>query len=474
MYKTTFVLRQHTPIIHFQWHEKDATIRPTELKAKLDKWLINQLTKCYGNSEARLTACMSYTNESNENALKKWLKGAKDSDKSHPSFNYSVRLFTFGDNLFSNEIKVITDTNKNGNPVLINTDYPNFFGNQMKYTGEISGKGEEYLTGKKRIKRLTFHKAVQVSISSPFSDLITVIQSQFPLFLLKTNFGTRQGKGFGSFYLDKSDKCFPKNVERDICDEFDWKFDLRVIGNNDASQVKDLFSKIDLFYKTLRSGINTANFGGIYFKSLLFQYVKDKESLQWDKKTIKMKYFLNNTMSTPENETIQKTRHTADSDSPLNWGSAISRGKFLWRDLLGLSTEQQWKGYNPQRIVKQHFPTGTDEAITRFKSPIFFKPIRTGQNTFRVFFEVPKNIKDAFADETKKQFAEESAILGKTINIDISTKTSATWGLPFPVTFDFDDFLNYVLLRHPALQVHNAMHRSKATFNDLLKMKASK
>lgn len=32
-------LKQHTPIIHFQWEQKGATLRATELKPKLDLFL---------------------------------------------------------------------------------------------------------------------------------------------------------------------------------------------------------------------------------------------------------------------------------------------------------------------------------------------------------------------------------------------------------------------------------------------------
>lgn len=43
MYKLTFTLKQHTPIIHFQHDQAGATLRASEVKPKLDKFIIEQM-----------------------------------------------------------------------------------------------------------------------------------------------------------------------------------------------------------------------------------------------------------------------------------------------------------------------------------------------------------------------------------------------------------------------------------------------
>lgn len=43
MYKIEFKLKQHTPLIHFQHDQHGATLRASELKPKLDKFLIRKL-----------------------------------------------------------------------------------------------------------------------------------------------------------------------------------------------------------------------------------------------------------------------------------------------------------------------------------------------------------------------------------------------------------------------------------------------
>ena len=40
-FKTTFRLKQHTPIIDFQNNQSGAILRATELKSKLDKFLLD-------------------------------------------------------------------------------------------------------------------------------------------------------------------------------------------------------------------------------------------------------------------------------------------------------------------------------------------------------------------------------------------------------------------------------------------------
>ena len=45
MYKIEFTLKQHTPIIHFQHDQDGATLRATEVKPKLDRFIIEKLEK---------------------------------------------------------------------------------------------------------------------------------------------------------------------------------------------------------------------------------------------------------------------------------------------------------------------------------------------------------------------------------------------------------------------------------------------
>ena len=47
---------------------------------------------------------------------------------------------------------------------------------------------------------------VDIEILSFDKKILDAINKYFAEFLMKTNFGTRQSKGFGSFYLDTTDE----------------------------------------------------------------------------------------------------------------------------------------------------------------------------------------------------------------------------------------------------------------------------
>ena len=437
-----FKLRQHTPMIHFQWHEKNATIRPTELKAKLDKWIIGH----QGLAEARIDKALK------DDTLRKWLRGAKKKDKSNPALNYSVKVVAVGDNILKNELDTkIEEFQRGGQTIkkIVGKEYPPYFGNQLKI--------QDFKTGDERIKRLSYHKGVIVTFSSPYTDLINKIEQQFPEFILKTNFGTRQGKGFGSFFIERGTDGYPQNHEIFFNEQFDWNFDVKVQGNTDTDRISILFEKIDLFYKTLRSGISPHDRGSMYFKSLMWKYAKG-QTRQWDKKTIKQTHF-------SREESWQQVVHI-DTDSPINWNSGLKvimpkptvqkpnaseEAHLIWRDILGLSSQQTWMSYNSASVNKSHLekysPNGLKDKIARFKSPLFFKPIRTALNTFRVFFEVPRYIKDAFRENGVRTNIEEAQILGEWFDISGSLKSLE---LPFPNHFNFDEFLEESFAVNPS------------------------
>lgn len=436
MHKLTFTLRQHTPLIHFQWEQAGATIRPPELKSKLDKWILQRKTNCYGLSDELLKVVKM------DETITPWIKGIRKKD--HPALDYKVTVVAYGDNQFKEELNTRVDnvTKRDGSTKkeVVEKDYPPFFANQMKQI--------EWETGAKKIKRLSYYSAVTIIFETANDELRKEIIKEFPKFLLHSNFGTRQSKGFGCFYLDKSDAIFPekdgKTDEDFFMKSFDYCFDITAKGGNDIEKVKDLFAQIDLFYKTLRGGIHPRGMG-IYFKSLMWKYAQALES-QWDKRTIKKNLFPSEQISHEYGKEI---------NSPVKWDGAASNPIFLWRDLLGLSSDQQWMGYKwtdhnhqvkDESITKESVDKENNKPkYTRFKSPIFFKPIRTGPNRYRIFFEVPKSLKQAFVNSSFK--VPEQEILGKVFNIN--SKGHGNFNIPYPEYFDYNQFFKIAFSTNP-------------------------
>jgi len=333
-FKLTFKLKQHTPLIHFQHDQHGATLRATELKPKLDRFILEKLGN--GNYEQG-------TKIAEKNG---WLVGTGE----HPALDYKVRIFPTGQ---IEELKI-----EKGRGYKI----PNFFGNM----------GDDY-----EPKYLNYTKApIILNILSFKKDLLDVINNEINHFFSITNFGTRQSKGFGSFTLEDI------NIEqsRNFFDSYININELKCRDFNTTNQTKNnlytgnwknfvnLFLYIETFYKNLRSGINRKgknNITNFYIKPAIFFFTKDVLNKQWDKKSIK-EHYLSREL---------KAQQRAHSNSDILTFSDNDNPHILIKDIFGLSSLENWRSYN-SNVSKHH------NEIDRFKSPLLFKPIQTKNGFF--------------------------------------------------------------------------------------------
>ncbi len=332
-FRKEFLLKQHTPIIHFQSDQSGATLRATELKPKFDRFLIEIFEKEQIDYKDFLIL-------GQERAL-----------------DYKVKI----------EPNMSLSTTIDGRS-------PLFFGNMG------DGKDKEFKENKESFK---------ISFSSFNIKLKEYIEQYFEAFLANTNFGTRQSKGFGSFYIDG--KSFDKNLVKHKVYSF-------------SSSKGHWDRDIKLFYSFLRQGINLPNRNGtrFYAKPAIFLYAKER-GWEWDKKAIKEHFF-------PSDLVTQQKKYS--DNSPINYSS---NNKKLLRDLFGLSTEQLWMSYSA--TVKQEH-----DDIERFKSPITFKVVEN-----MVYFWADNSYKDILGEEFK-----------------IITKGNSPLTLSTPTDFDFNDFFKFI------------------------------
>lgn len=324
-FERRFQLIQHTPMIHFQGDQMGATLRASELKPKLDEFLKKKIQ--------------------NRKAYEKWLIPEQEE-----ALNYKVRV-------------VLKQSCENN--VTSRTNAPMYFGDTGNKKEGKSGEPEI----KKTPKYLNLTKSrLEVVIFSFYAGLLEEIETYFAEFLFLTNFGTRQSKGYGSFFLTD-------------CGEFKFpslpyiKFPKSDLPNE---KPEIIFQIIQYYYQLLKSGINypkiiTRNIGGkkirlngesmYYRKGYLLQF-SEKYGYTWEKKWMKDK-FIKKLDSKPNNQ------------------------KFV-RALLGLGPSFMFipeskiinprdgkvypKGSYPLNITVTH----KEEKITRYKSPITFKPILIG------------------------------------------------------------------------------------------------
>lgn len=381
MFKKDFTLTQHTPLLHFEHDIPGATLRATELKPKLDKYLLEKESNLKGYHIPGQPTALDY---------KVRIIVKKPPEIWETSFGY-----TGGNN------RQKTD------------HFPAFFGNT---------KEEKF--------RLVYHtEPIALCIRSFHTELISTIQQQLQNFFFHHNFGARQSKGFGSFTYtpDEAEQEIPANQDQSYysfvakMDEtygkknfskFSLPYGANKIGLQEEYIIqRGLFQRIDLLYKTLRSGINQQ---GYYFKSLLFQYAKEKLNLSWDKRFIKEKFLQpkkeeerkKNGCKSPD-ITIQLNKHKdkkcleplKDDNNPNN---------VFIRDILGLSTDQNYpeNKYPNYGFVVRH-PLKSDKhqsgynhlrpnTVERWNSPLLIKPIRIrGKNSFTVFIipqEIPESL----------------------------------------------------------------------------------
>ena len=290
-FQIQFTLRQHTPMIHFQHDQDGATLRATEVKPKLDRFLIEQFKK------------------SNIN-FSDWLINGQVK-----ALDYRIKIIPKG------TIKLEEIPERSGFPFL------------------ILMMGEEY---KKNPKGFSFattkedEPSHEIIITCFHAGLRYEMQERIPPFFATNNFGTRQGKGFGSFYTKNEYVASDVNF-----DSFDYYFDVTLRGREkNWAYWESLFQKIeDDFYKKLR-------------QSTILNY---------------------------------HDTHMQDDYLPHK-----PRTKDLTRNLLGLSTEKEWKSTlvakNPKYTEELNDETKGAYKVERFATPLLIKPLQTAFG-YRVFIK---------------------------------------------------------------------------------------
>jgi hypothetical protein len=313
-------LKQHTPIIHFE-SLQEATIRATELKPKLDRFLIEK-----AKSEKKDHKNLDY---------KPWKKS-----KDHNALNYKV--------------KVIVNGSVKRDVIRGKTLY---FGNlgKNKKTEGVYKPEYSFVSGK---------DAIVLEFFSFNVGLLGFIEEHFGEFIFKTNFGTRQNKGFGSFFIEDDE-------DEDVLTRLDSLatgcYYLLIKGTKE-----DVYKDIKYYYERLKSGINFKN---EYQNSFLKKYISNNGS-RWEKPWLK-KTFL---------------------DVEIKPNTKSDKNCFA-RAFLGLPGDFTFTMKNKRKISIT--VNSKENKIERFASPITFKPIELSKDNWRVYI-LTKHIPDELCDHPFK------------------------------------------------------------------------
>lgn len=421
----TVTLKQHTPLIHFQHDQYGATLRASEVKPKLDKFVLTKLGG--GNYEKGISE-----------AEKEGLLVGKGE---HPALNYKISIKTPAEQMkiwLINQPKKYTDKDKergrkyiedkqtkylskkrnDGSIVKALQQYPLFFGNMDKNIDDPS----EY-------RKMVYTDApIELRVWTKNEKIFAHMQKlDWCDFFLINNFGTRQSKGFGSFYIQKGTEYYTKDPGSK------YKFTLNSVKEQ---CFKDLFDAVELFYKSLRSGVNYP--GKFYFKSLAFMYAKEVLGKHWDKRMIKEEFY-NTFCHGSDSLPLQIGKHM--NKEPLAFTLKKNEGCDI-RDLLGFSTKEQWSSFNDaieKKVAikdnsKYRYPDNNEKLlIERMPSPILIKPIFCEEeNKYKIYLIFREQITGL--DEFKSQ--------GKICVL--SFKEKKKFMLDIPSDFTLEKYFDYI------------------------------
>ena len=224
-FKLTVHLKQHTPIIHFQHDQVGATLRATEVKPKLDRWI-----KKHHNGPIP----------------KAWKVGKSE------ALNYKLKLLPEG-------------------PALPPQDTGH---STPMYFADMGDSANDK-------KQLFNEHRIRLDLFVPDAELRALIHQQLGAFFFHHNFGTRQNKGYGAFALLNE-----QNEPVTVPNHFRFSFHFNRSNEQLNDRFTELFTVIQFYYQRLKSGINYKK-GTLYHPPFLREYVRDTKGYHWEKRWVK-------------------------------------------------------------------------------------------------------------------------------------------------------------------------------------------
>lgn len=272
-FKLTVKLTQITPLLHFQGDTVGACLRPSEVKPKLDKFIVNYLGK--------------------ENLPKQWILDNPDKEKDVTALNYKLRFEGSGTaDIQSNEGEIVERTVHGEVKRSVKVVKKNIHGLYFATMGdENSGIWDEEL--KSKTKSVFYPSGVEAVFFAPrCPDLLEKLKKILPAFFALHCFGTRSNKGFGSFQVSAIDGetkgCFmgPQRLTEYLPTEIPALYYLQYPVRSAQSQIQDVknygkqyLDDIQSISALMKGGINYTHGNPnspAYFKGTIFQYMMEK------------------------------------------------------------------------------------------------------------------------------------------------------------------------------------------------------
>lgn len=347
-------LKQHTPLIHFQHDQYGATLRASEVKPKLDKFIIEKLGK--GN----------YKN------VKEHVKNTYSQlfipKKGFFALNYKLKISSD----IANEYLIASYLSEKDKTTLKKLDI-NYLDNTPYFAQE---KQNKEIVSTRNVEswndigsKGVMLENIILTVSSN-NNIIEIIAQYIQSFFLYENFGNRQNKGFGCFevtgiFPDRSEKSQKlQNNEYLLKQNFSFCYKKNLHSND----LNTIFSTINNDHKLLKSGRNHP-----YAKSkLMLYFLRDVNEygyrMRWEKA-----FFKDNVDDVYQKDDYDN--YYLQSNRNVNTQYEENDRFYYIRALLGVANQYEFLLQNPPKPNKKLVISvnGDDSGVERFKSPIIFK-----------------------------------------------------------------------------------------------------
>lgn len=406
MYKIEFTLKQHTPLIHFQWDQEGATLRATEVKPKLDKF-IKSIFKAKG-----------------EKIPTNWMvgKSTRNNDNDSFSLDYKLRIEAYG-NKQEYAISSLPPSRKKDDKRAedLLDKASSIYLNETQYfaDNQYIDKPLEY----SKIRKGILYEGATITLFSFVPELLDCIKDHFPKFIVSQNFGTRQTKGFGCFSIKgRTDQQIIQDLKE--VPEITGIFQ-KLSNHSFDSKLKE----ISKGYAILKRGNSYPK----YQKAKLWEYLCSTKDVKWEKRKIKLHIKSQNPKLFDELKCENNINRIDDC------GTKQDENFYYIRALLGLAEQYEFVKSDFRRLkVKikdslQDDPNEKDKAIDRFRSPIRYYITDTS------IFLLTEKINPLLQEYADSQGIKRDREFTFTID---ELRNNKSFNLKVPKTFDLPGFIN--------------------------------
>jgi hypothetical protein len=467
MYKLEFTLQQHTPLIHFQHDQAGATLRATEVKPKLDQFIIEKLLKeqdvrfdyyelqddgrqKFITAREAFSRCALNSKNDEQKKWASWLVGKGNNE--HVALDYKLKIFS-GENI---QRFIIASRLGKNQPQLLKEKgfeviYPSPYFSQEKEIAGLFKKRNPDDKNSDFTYANDFEKSIsqfsKIGIIAPLNicqansqngEILEIIEKYCCEFFIVENFGTRNNKGFGSFTIESINR---KKVSIEPLPILRKQFDF-VYSKDAGKSLSDTFSLIQMDYKLMKAG--RGRHEG-YAKSVLFQYFAE-DRIRWEKRWLKQQikpftssgksfygYDLKQEYSTGDPIDINLLQNWDDKKLLDDDGNPLIADYMYIRALLGLAESFDFQTNDNSKKV--HVKIISNGDLERFKSPVLFKIIEN-----KIYLVGLDSIPTNFLHDNSPTFEVYKKINEKVLK---DSQTILSKHIKIPNEFSLSDFARY-------------------------------